>query len=295
MAGGTEGPITPLRRYEIIVRMNPRLLTLGPLTALSLTPPKLMDVAAAAGLDGIGIRMLPAAPGGIAYPLMNDAALLRETRAAKAATGLRILDLEMVRIGPAFDVAAYARFFETGAQLGAAHVLVAIDDADTARAAASFAQVCEALRPYGMTADLEFMPWTDAPDLATARRIVAAAAQPNGGILIDPLHLVRSNSAIGDIALVPAIALHYAQICDGPAAAPPTREGLIHAARCERLLPGEGDIDLVSLFRRLPPGIPVCIETPSDTRAPRLGWREWIRQAAEATRNVLNLLDRPAV
>ena len=274
--------------------MNSRVLTLGPLTALSLAPPQLMDAAAAAGLDGIGIRMLPAALGGIAYPLMNDATQLREALAAKAATGMRILDLEMVRIGPVFDVSVYANFFETGAKLGASHVLVAIDDTDASRATASFVKVCEALQPYALTADLEFMPWTNAPDLATARRIVSGAAQPNGGILIDPLHLVRSHSSMDDIALVPFAALHYAQICDGPAAAPPTREGLIHAARCERLLPGEGAFDLVALFRRLPAGIPVCIETPSDARAPKLGWNEWIRQAADATRRVLKIIDTAA-
>ena len=274
--------------------MNSRVLTLGPLTALGLAPPQLMDLAAAAGLDGIGIRMLPAASGGIAYPLMNDAAQLREALAAKAATGMRVLDLEMVRIGPVFDVSVYANFFETGAKLGASHVLVAIDDADASRATASFVKVCEALQPYALTADLEFMPWTNAPDLATARRIVSGAAQPNGGILIDPLHLVRSHSSTDDIALVPVAALHYAQICDGPAAAPPTRAGLIHVARCERLLPGEGAFDLVALFRRLPAGIPVCIETPSDTRAPKLGWNEWIRQAADATRQVLQIIDTAA-
>ena len=274
--------------------MNSRILTLGPLTALALAPPQLMDVAAAAGLDGIGIRMLPAAPGGMAYRLMDDAALLRDTLAAKAATGMRVLDLEMVRIGPAFDVSLYAAFFETGATLGVSHVLVAIDDADTSRATASFAQVCEALRPYGLTADLEFMPWTEAPSLAIARRIVTEAAQPNGGILVDPLHLVRSNSAIADIDLVPKAQLHYAQICDGPATAPATVEGLIHAARCERLLPGEGAIDLERLFKHLPPGLPVCIETPSETRAPALGWHAWVQQAADATRKLLALIDQPS-
>ena len=38
--------------------MNSRILTLGPLTALALAPPQLMDVAAAAGLDSIGIRKI---------------------------------------------------------------------------------------------------------------------------------------------------------------------------------------------------------------------------------------------
>ena len=266
---------------------NSRPLSLGPLTALALSPPQLMDVAAQAGLDGVGIRMLPSAPGGLAYRLMDDAELLRETLAAKQATGMRIVDLEMVRIGPTFDIHAFSGFFEVGAKLGAAHVLVAIDDTHLARVTAAFVKVCEALAPYGITADLEFMPWTDAPDLATARRIVEGAAQPNGGILVDALHFARGANTLADIDTLPRQTLHYAQICDGPADAPPTFEGLIHAARCERLLPGEGGLGLVSLFKHLPAGLPVCIETPSDTRAPVLGWAEWVRQAANATRKVL--------
>lgn len=249
-----------------------------------------MDVAAQAGLDGVGIRMLPAVPGGLCYGLMNEPALLRETLAAQRATGMQIVDLEIVRIGPVFDVLVLGAFFETGARLGAKHVLVVIDDPDLARARASFAQVCEALAPYGMTADLEFMPWTHAPDLATARRIVLGAAQPNGGILVDALHFARAANRLEDIGALPSCALHYAQICDGPATAPPSMEGLIHAARCERLLPGEGDLDLVALFQHLPASLPVCIETPNDRRAPLLGWAEWVRQAAAATRTVLSLV-----
>ncbi len=263
------------------------LVTIGPLTALAVPPPRLLELAARAGADGVGFRLLPAAPGGISYRLMDDAALLRETLAAKAAAGMRVLDIEMVRIGPTFDARAFASFIETAAALGAAHVLVAGDDPDEARTAASFAQLCEALSPYGLSADFEFMPWTEVKDLASAARIVAAAAQPNGGIIVDPLHFERSGSRLEHVAQAPPGRFHYAQICDGPRAAPTTIEGLIHAARCERLLPGEGGFDLVTLFRALPAGIPVCIETPSDTRAALLGWEEWLRQAVNATRAVL--------
>ena len=271
--------------------MSARSLSIGPLTALSLSPPRLMEAAAAAGVHGVGIRMLPAAPGGVAYRLMDDPAMLRETLAAKAAHGMRIVDLEMVRIGAGFDVDQFRPFFETGAALGAAHVLVAVDDPDEARTTASFASLCEALRPYGLTAELEFMPWTQARDLATAKRIVIGAAQANGGILVDALHFARSNGKLEKLDYIPRAALRYAQICDGPLQAPATMEGLIHAARCERMLPGEGGIDLVALFRRLPPGLPVCIETPSDTRGPALGWTEWVRQSVVATRQVLQAID----
>jgi hypothetical protein len=43
--------------------------SLAALTALELAPPGLIDAAAACGYDHVGIRLLPATPGGIAYPL----------------------------------------------------------------------------------------------------------------------------------------------------------------------------------------------------------------------------------
>ena len=48
--------------------------SLAALTVLELAPPQLVDVAAACGYDHVGIRLLPATPGGIAYPLMDDEA-----------------------------------------------------------------------------------------------------------------------------------------------------------------------------------------------------------------------------
>ena len=51
-----------------------RSFSLAALTVLELAPPALIDVAAACGYDHVGIRLLPAVPGGIAYRLMEDEA-----------------------------------------------------------------------------------------------------------------------------------------------------------------------------------------------------------------------------
>jgi sugar phosphate isomerase/epimerase len=267
--------------------MNKRLLSLAQLVALPLPPPQLLQLAADSGCAGAGLRLLPAAPGGMAYPLMDDPTLLRETLAQVDDTGVRVFDLEVLRIGESFDARAHERFFEVGSRLRAAHVLVAGDDPDEPRLTASFAALCDAARPYGLTCDLEFMPWTQVPDLRSAKRIVGAADRPNAGLLIDALHFARSASRLDELDDIPRHWLHYAQICDGPVPGPTTVAGLIHAARCERLLPGEGSFDLQALFARLPADLPVSIETPSATRAPRLGWPEWARQAVAATRQVL--------
>ncbi len=106
----------------------------------------------------------------------------------------------------------------------------------------------QAAAPFGLSADLEFMPWTKVPDARTALRVVLGAAQPNGGVLVDALHVARSATSLADLAAIPRERLHYAQICDAPAEVPSTVEGLIHAARCERLLPGDGGIDLAGIF-----------------------------------------------
>ena len=194
--------------------------SLAALTVLELAPPALIDVAAACGYQQVGLRLLPAMPGGVAYPLMEDEAGLKETLARLDATGITVADLEVVALRPETEIAAFSAFFETGARLGARHILVAAYDPDLDRFRDRYAAFCEAAAPYGLSADLEFMPWTYAPDLSTANSIVAQVGQPNAGVLVDALHFDRSRSSIDELARVPAHRLHYWQICDGPAERP---------------------------------------------------------------------------
>jgi sugar phosphate isomerase/epimerase len=188
-------------------------------------------------------------------------------------------------------VADFLPFLAVGQQLGAAHVLVAGDDPDEARLTASYAALCQAAARHGLTADLEFMPWTEVPNLGKAQRIVNAADQPNAAVLVDALHFGRSASRLGELADWPRSRLNYAQICDGGLPIPLTTEGLIHDARCERLLPGEGGIDLVSLFACLPADITISIEVPSESRAPAMGYTAWAKAAIAATDVVLAKAD----
>jgi len=261
--------------------------SLAALTALELPPPALIDVAAACGYDQVGIRLLPAVPGGIAYPLMEDEASLKETIARLDATGIAVADLEVVAFRPETGIAAFSAFFETGARLGARHILVAAYDPDLDRFTDRYAGFCEAAAPYGLTADLEFMPWTFVPDLATAGRIVAQTGQANAGVLVDALHFDRSKNLIAELARVPVHRLHYWQLCDGPAECPATTEEMMHAARAERMFPGEGGIDLVSLTRAMPADITVSIEVPTNQLARTMHAPDRAARALKAAKGVI--------
>ena len=56
-----------------------------------------------------------------------------ETLARLDATGVTVADLEVVAFRPETDIASSPPFFETGARLGAKHILVAAYDPDLAR------------------------------------------------------------------------------------------------------------------------------------------------------------------
>jgi sugar phosphate isomerase/epimerase len=110
--------------------------------------------------------------------------------------------------------------------------------------------------------------------------------------LVDALHFGRSDTTLDDIAALPHALLHYAQICDAPAtnAQGSTQlsvDDMIHTARCERLLPDEGVIDLRGLFASLPADLPVSVEVPNHLRARPVGDLAWSGQALAASRAVL--------
>ncbi|MFK4524056.1 sugar phosphate isomerase/epimerase [Bradyrhizobium japonicum] len=263
------------------------IYSLAYLTSAPMAPPDALELAGKLGYQAIGVRIAPAAPGGDFSPLTTDQAMLRDTIRRIGDTGVSVFDVEIARLGADFKSERFAAFLDTAGRLKARAILVAGDDPDEARLTDSFAKFCRAAAPYGLTADLEFMPWTAVKNANAALRIVTNAAEPNGRVLVDALHAARSATTLGDIANLARHLLSYAQLCDAPAGVPATHEELIHTARCARLLPGDGGTDLRGLVRALPDDLPLSLEIPNDEWLPRLGAEEWGRRALAAARRIV--------
>lgn len=265
--------------------------SLAHLSALSLPPPRLVEVAARAGYRYVGLRLNRVTPTEPLYALAEDCALMNETKARLADTGVAVLDIELARMGPDNDARSYLPILEAGAELGAAHVLAQLPDPDRARAAARFASLCELARPLGLGVDLEFISWTETPDLAAAAEVLRETNQPNAGMLIDTLHFARSGSSLEDLRRMPREWFRYAQVCDAPAQGPATKEEIIHAARFARLFPGEGGLRVREILACLPPAIPCALEIPRAFLSKLLGVEEYVRLALRAADNYLNAAD----
>jgi sugar phosphate isomerase/epimerase len=155
----------------------------------------MVRVAARIGYRAVGLRLIAVTDDSPGYPIMDDAIMMRETRAALADTGLRLSDVEFIKITPEINVATPEPFIAAGASLGARHVITGPYDHDRARLSDNLAAIASLSGRYGLSALLEFFPWTTVPDLETAAKVVGAASCPNAGVLIDTLHFDRSDGS----------------------------------------------------------------------------------------------------
>jgi sugar phosphate isomerase/epimerase len=243
-------------------------LSLAHLSELEVPPLELAALAARAGLATIGLRTMAASPGGIEYPLRSateQAAMRRRV----ADTGVTVLYIELISLSETTDLAACAAMLAAGAAIGAQRVVAAGDSRDVAVVADRMARVCELARPYAIAVDLEFMPFRGVRSFADAHAVVTRAAQPNGHILIDALHVFRSTSDLAAIRAADRALLGTFQICDAPAQPPPDAE-LVVEARTRRLMPGHGGLDLHALIDALPADIPYGLEVPLAGQYPDL-------------------------
>jgi sugar phosphate isomerase/epimerase len=262
--------------------------SLAHLTALHLSPPELVEVAAAGGYRYVGLRLTRVAADDPVLRLTTDAVLLRETKARLADTGVEVLDVELARMGPDTEPTAFQELLETGADLGARHVIAQLPDPDRERKIERFAALCDLAQPFGLTVELEFPSWTETPDLTEATRVLRAVDRANAGILIDMLHFTRSRSSIEALRKLPREWFRFAHVCDAAAEIPATTEGLIRTARVERLFLGEGGIDVRGILAAMPEDIPYTLEIPRTTLASLVGEKECARLALLAARKYLD-------
>ncbi len=258
--------------------------SLAHLTVLGLAPPQVIEVAARTGYQTVGLRLLRATETMPGYPLMDDRPMMRATKAAMAAAGIGVLDIELVRITPDIDVASLEPFLAAGAELGARCVITSPYDSDLARLSDRLAAISDLASQYGLRAVLEFFPWTAVPDLSSALRIVEAAERAELGILVDTIHFNRSASRLDELDRIPPARLPFVHVSDAPVRGSYTTEELLHTARMERLPPGEGGIDIKNILTHMPRDIPLALEVPMTSLSAVVGPEAValrVRQAAE--------------
>lgn len=270
-----------------------RIVSLSAGTVVELSPPDMVSCAAEAGYSHVGLRLHPVMPQDFQHPIIGNTPMRHELLARLAATGVKVLDIEFIPITSESRAADFLPMMESGARLGAQHILAGGADPDEVRLAERFAELCDAAASFGMSLDLEPIPMpplVSVQTLAQASRVLAAAGGANGGVVIDPIHFDRAGEHIEDLPGIPRKWLHYMQFCDAPAARPPDTAGRLFQARSERMIPGEGGLDLLGILRGLPRDMPIGVEVPLSALARNVSAVERARRILKATNALLRRL-----
>ena len=258
-----------------------RAIGLAALTVLELPHHEQVSAAAQAGYSHVGLRLIPVAGQPVIHAL--DAF---EVERRLADTGVGVLDVEVFRLTPQTNVGEFEAAMATAQRLGATDLLVHGADSNEARLIETFGRLCDLAAGYGLSANLEPMPWVDVSNLAKAMRILDGAARENGGLLVDAIHFFRAEDSLQALAKVPRKLLRYAQLCDARPERPADLQEIIRQARSDRLFPGEGGLDLHGLLAALPAGLPLSLEVPVSRKLEPL---ERARRALDATRAILTM------
>lgn len=267
-----------------------RIVSLSPLSTITVPPPRFIENAAYAGFNAVGVRVAQTAQDR-GFQLTAGSSLLRDTKSALADNGMQVLDVEVVKLHPGSSRGDWMPVLEAGAELDASFLLVTVLDDDYARATDIFADLAELSVQYGLRTCLEPMIFSSVRDMTAAAKFVADARDSDAGLLLDALHWTRSGSDLIELDAIADDLLPYCQLCDAPSAEPAAdHNAAITEARTDRLAPGAGALPLLDILRALPPTAAISVESPSLRSA--TDPRGWAAELGRATRAVLESVER---
>lgn len=256
-----------------------RKYALAHLTALACPPPELIYYAGQAGYDYVGLRpILMHVAGEANHDFAHNKSLLRATKKALSDTGIRLNDIEVVRIYDGVNIREeYEAAMEAGAELGAKYAITSVWSADPTYYTEKFAEICELAAQYHLTVNLEFVTWSNIENLQKAVALLQKVHYKNTTILVDTLHFYRSKDTLDEIKALPPHYFPYFHFCDAPKKIPDTQEALIQTGRGERLYVGEGAIDIKAIADCVTEAY-IALEIPNIERIKALGAPAYIKQ-----------------
>lgn len=276
---------------EAVLERRSKGFALDHLTVVDATPIELIEVAAATGYRAVCLFLecIDALPRMPHFSLVEDGAARRAAKSRMDDLGIGLDLAYPFTLASRTAVRNFEQSLETAAYFEARFVNVLIYDRDADRRLERFAEFCALAGTFNLGVVVEFFPASQIPSLSAAVALLRSMdAGKTVGINVDLLHLHRSGGDIGQLAAASPEHLHYAQYCDAPL----RRDASQHAyeASCERMLAGDGALDLQGFWRALPAGCLSSIELPRDHAIDRGDSQQ--ERARAALSSVMRAIDR---
>lgn len=233
-------------------------LALGAITFRDRQFDSIMRSAQLSGFAAIGLTV------GQCISAVERGIPLEEISEKLADHNLRLAEFELIRMAEDGAVSLLnSMVCELNATLRPDRIHIAAFTGSHDRITKEFAEFCRRLYPTDVA--IEFMPYSNVPNLSAARDLVEAAHTPNAKIVLDVLHFFRSGGQLNDLtpdSLADVACVQLSDVCARP------NVGLANEARHLRTYPGRGSLDIVGFLSVIGDQVgtlpPVSVEPISD-------------------------------
>lgn len=244
-----------------------QIVSLAALTVLEAGPAGHIRAAHTAGYEYAGLRLQPLLDSD--ERIAGFAGKEKDIESLLAETGIKPLEIGVFPIKADFDVEEYSPVLNFSHRIGARYITCPVEDTNEQSQVTQFAKLCDLALSSGLTALIEFNPYSGCTNLARATQIVQQSGRANAKLLIDVLHLSRSGGHPRDLAAIDPELIALVHLCDAGPMSAGTRDvdSLRRESRTARLYPGDGSLWLRELLAALPKDTPLSIEAPSRAHA----------------------------
>jgi sugar phosphate isomerase/epimerase len=247
-------------------------------------PLEFVTAARDAGYGGVGLR-LQKSPQFAIDPIVGNAPLIRDIKTVLGDAGMTVLDILAFYVQPPNRIEDFESAIATAAEFGARYLLTQSDDSDWGRICGNMDRFCELAGRYALTPIIEFVPnRTLLNTLSKALKLASDIGRNDLPILIDPLHLIRSEGHPADLKAVDVKHFPYAQMSDGILARGEPSLALARTLGAGvRRMPGDGTLPLREIFDALPAGLDISIEVIME-RDPSISPMAWAKEGLDRTK-----------
>ncbi len=272
-----------------------RTYSLAYLTIPGVAPVDQIRIAKECGYDSVSLRTIPMhLPGEPEFLLHKDEKLFRDVKAALKEYDIPLMDIELARVRPDLDISEYEAPFEKAAELGGTDVLGSVWTRDRGYYTDQVGKIAEMARKYGLSYNVEFLPWAGVRNLQEAISLVDNVGADNLYIMVDTLHAGRAGVTAQELARTDKKYFRFLHLCDGPAGpdGDPVLDNIkdelmLFTAREGRLYPGEGVMDIPGMVSVLS-DLPLSIELPNCEYIAKYGAEEHARRCLERAKAMLD-------
>lgn len=277
-------------------------LGIDPFTVPDLDPVDFIRAAHAAGFGHVSLRTVQAEGSNPGSTSVTDANL-EDVLDALADTGLAVLAVDIVDVSADMDIARITSGLAVAQRLGSPSISVIAKSPDERSVREGLARLCDLALPRGISPRLEPITYLPTGSLPRVAEIVRSA--PGAGIMIDALHMHRMGVTAREVAELTAglpvtfqingvmdlAEMHARHIEEGKT----EPNALRWEALDGRLLPGEGENDVLGLRAALPDDIVPLVEAPRSPRVRGVGASEYLRLAHAAAAAALRPVTRSPI